>query len=327
MERPSEPLHIARSAFLLTLLLLTMLGAKYLLSPSGYGAISPGPVLDVSRLASGKGVEPRGVTYGKFLLLTVSITPINHWEMVADMFPGGHSNTVRYQKGAPNGLVQLDGSTTNAAVAASNLVPAAATDVKVVGLRVTGVTAGGASDVGLRADDVLETVDGHPVGDVSALSTVLAGRRSVAVTVLRDAKRLGFNIKTGDGTLGLRVVPQISGAFPVTFEAVTISGASGGLAFALATIDALGSGDLTGGRVVAVSGSISPNGNVGAVTGLAEKAISATSAGATVLLAPIGSAGSVRTGIEVVEVSNLSDAVNWLCANGATDSVCGAAFK
>jgi PDZ domain-containing protein len=54
----------------------------------------------------------------------------------------------------------------------------------------------------------------------------------------------------------------------------------------LGIIDKLSSGKLTGGRVVAATGTIDQNGNVGDVGGVAEKTIAVERAGATVFFVP-----------------------------------------
>ncbi len=65
-----------------------------------------------------------------------------------------------------------------------------------------------------------------------------------------------------------------------------ISGPSAGLAMSLAIIDDLTPGDLTGGKKVAVTGTIDSQGNVGPIGALAQKAIAARRSGAQVFIVP-----------------------------------------
>ena len=65
-----------------------------------------------------------------------------------------------------------------------------------------------------------------------------------------------------------------------------IGGPSAGLAMTLGIIDKLSSGRLTGNRIVAATGTIDQNGNVGDVGGVAEKTIAVERAGATVFFVP-----------------------------------------
>ena len=61
----------------------------------------------------------------------------------------------------------------------------------------------------------------------------------------------------------------------VKFDTQKVGGPSAGLAFTLAIIDDLTPGDLTGGKRVAVTGTIAPDGTVGPVGGVEQKAITA----------------------------------------------------
>ena len=64
------------------------------------------------------------------------------------------------------------------------------------------------------------------------------------------------------------------------------SGPSAGLSMTLGIMDKLSSGRLTGNRIVAATGTIDQDGNVGDVGGVAEKTIAVERAGATVFFVP-----------------------------------------
>ncbi|HEV2368413.1 MAG TPA: hypothetical protein VGR90_00980, partial [Acidimicrobiales bacterium] len=72
----------------------------------------------------------------------------------------------------------------------------------------------------------------------------------------------------------------------VTFRDRGLTGPSAGLVYALVVAEDLSGRDLTGGRVVAATGTISPDGSVGAVGWVAVKALGATGIGASLLLVP-----------------------------------------
>jgi PDZ domain-containing protein len=88
--------------------------------------------------------------------------------------------------------------------------------------------------------------------------------------------------------IGVEAETQQDWQFPVKVSVHTqnIGGPSAGLAMSLGIIDKLSSGRLTGGRVVAATGTIDQNGNVGDVGGVAEKTIAVERAGATVFFVP-----------------------------------------
>ena len=79
---------------------------------------------------------------------------------------------------------------------------------------------------------------------------------------------------------------EFSYPFPVSVDTAGIGGPSAGLAMTLGIIDKLSGGHLTGGATVAATGTISPDGTVGDVGGVAQKTIAVERAGATVFLVP-----------------------------------------
>jgi PDZ domain-containing protein len=92
-----------------------------------------------------------------------------------------------------------------------------------------------------------------------------------------------------------------------------IVGPSAGLVYALAIVDMLGAGDLAAHRVIAATGELLPNGNVGPVGFVALKAEAARNGGAVTFLVPqkqVLEAHAVD--IAVVGVSNLADAIRAL---------------
>jgi PDZ domain-containing protein len=74
----------------------------------------------------------------------------------------------------------------------------------------------------------------------------------------------------------------------VKINTANIGGPSAGLAMTLTMINKLSSGSLTGGHVVAATGTMSFNGQVGAVGGVEEKAVAVHRAGATYFIVPDG---------------------------------------
>ena len=96
--------------------------------------------------------------------------------------------------------------------------------------------------------------------------------------------------------LGIDPQTQQDWQFPVkvTVHTQNIGGPSAGLAMTLGIIDKLSSGRLTGDRIVAATGTIDQNGNVGDVGGVAEKTIAVERAGATVFFVPVGGAQDGR---------------------------------
>ncbi|MEU3449693.1 S16 family serine protease [Streptomyces thermolilacinus] len=110
----------------------------------------------------------------------------------------------------------------------------------------------------------------------------------------------------------------------VKLHLADIGGPSAGLLFSLGVIDKLAGdgegGDLTGGKVVAGTGTITPDGTVGPVGGVALKTQAAARDGATVFLVPRAECDDALAtrpdGLRLIPVTTLKDAVASLKALG-----------
>ncbi|WP_217142814.1 S16 family serine protease [Streptomyces sp. AC627_RSS907] len=104
----------------------------------------------------------------------------------------------------------------------------------------------------------------------------------------------------------------------VTLRLKRVGGPSAGLLFSLGIIDKLGPDDLTGGRVIAGTGTITADGEVGAVGGVPLKTQSARRDGATVFLVPKAECSQAQAqlpkGLRLIPVTTLKGAVASLRA-------------
>ncbi|MFG2311776.1 S16 family serine protease [Streptomyces sp. NPDC048566] len=112
------------------------------------------------------------------------------------------------------------------------------------------------------------------------------------------------------------------GDVEVTLKLANVGGPSAGLLFSLGIVDKLdgdgSGGDLTGGRVVAGTGTIDADGTVGPVGGVALKTQAARRDGATVFLVPKAECSDAKAelpkGLRLVPVTSLRGAVDSLVA-------------
>ncbi|MER7045689.1 S16 family serine protease [Streptomyces jumonjinensis] len=108
----------------------------------------------------------------------------------------------------------------------------------------------------------------------------------------------------------------------VTLRLADVGGPSAGLLFSLGIVDKLdgngSGGDLTGGRNVAGTGTITADGEIGAVGGVALKTQAAERDGATVFLVPKGECADAEAGagdgLRLIPVTTLKGAVDSLRA-------------
>ena len=103
--------------------------------------------------------------------------------------------------------------------------------------------------------------------------------------------------------------------FEVSISSGDIGGPSAGLMWALGLYDLLTPGDLTGGRTIAGTGQISPDGTVIPIDGVREKVVAAADAGAAVFLVPEANLKAARVagddGLDLVPVSSFDDALAY----------------
>ena len=178
----------------------------------------------------------------------------------------------------------------------------------------------------LQPQDRITALDGAKVTDFGSLQAALKGTtpgQVVAVQVLREDKEvtekvtLGSNEKVGkQGFLGIGAVERPIAPFTTSIALERIGGPSAGLMFTLGIIDKLTEDDLTGGRFIAGTGTMDPDGKVGPIGGVLLKLITAREAGATVFLVPADNCAEAVTqipdGLQLVKVSTVDDAMTAL---------------
>jgi PDZ domain-containing protein len=135
-------------------------------------------------------------------------------------------------------------------------------------------------------DDAKAAISRHAPGDVIRLDLLGAdgSRRVENVPLVQRPGGAGAILGVVLQTKGLRFdLP-----FPIEIDSLGIGGPSAGLAYTLGVIDVLTPGELTGGKVVAVTGEILSDGSVGDVGGVTEKTAAVRAAGADYFLVPKG---------------------------------------
>lgn len=168
------------------------------------------------------------------------------------------------------------------------------------------------------ADDAVAAIRGHQPGDTVLLDVEAAdgGRRTESIVTEADPETGGPRVGVQLATKGLR----FDMPFDVRIDSANIGGPSAGLAFTLGVIDVLTEGELTGGRKVAVTGTIELDGRVGDVGGVVQKTAAVRRAGATLFLVPPGEFAQAQAHangkVKVVQVSTLAEALAALQANG-----------
>lgn len=175
----------------------------------------------------------------------------------------------------------------------------------------------------LRAGDVLTSVDGVEVTEVRELPELVTAKpagTTLRIGYLRDGEPGTADVTTtaalgDDGTprIGVEVADRAQAPFELSFALERIGGPSAGLMFALGIIDKLEPADLTGGEIIAGTGSINGRGEVGAIGGIPQKLVAAQAAGVAVFLVPAPNCAeavaNAPPGMTLVRVDTLQDAL------------------
>jgi Lon-like protease len=199
------------------------------------------------------------------------------------------------------------------------------------------VDTGGPAVGKLEKGDQITTVDGQQVTSAQKLGSLVSARSkgaTVTIGYLRNGApgttTVGVVEKNGNLGIGAQTDEDQPSPYRVTISLDNVGGPSAGLMFTLGIIDKINPDDLTGGRVIAGTGTIDEEGNVGAIGGIPQKMRGARRDGATVFLAPASNCAeavaNVVPGLELVKVGTLNDALQALSSlrSGGTPTLCAA---
>jgi Lon-like protease len=300
-------------------------------------ALSPGPTFDTLGAERGQTVvtvagRPTYPTSGRLEMTTVGVTdnlkgfdalrawldPLEELVPRAAIYPPGKSA----QQVEQENTTQFTNSENDAEVAALTYLKQ---PVKVV---VGPLTVNAPAAGVLKHGDQLLSVKGQQVTSPAQVSQILATTRPgdrVAISyqrgdgpVMEGIVTVGSRPDGPQGFLGITPEGEPLDPHQIEIKLADIGGPSAGLIFALAVVDKLTPDDLTGGKVVAGTGTIYPTGLVGPIGGITLKMVGARQAGATVFLVPAPNcpeaAAHTPAGLRLVKVSALADAVDALTA-------------
>ncbi|MDV6294850.1 YlbL family protein [Rhodococcus aetherivorans] len=313
-----------------------------------YVALGPGPTFDTLGEIDGKAVvaiegADTDPTSGELVMTTVGVSDrLTVAQALSAWLGSRYGIAPREQIYPPTAtreqVKEADAAQFEQSERSAELAALHHLDLPVV-LRVARVGESGPSAGVLREGDRLVTVAGDPVttaGSVQRAVAAVAPGTPVDVVLVRDGVEQTASVTVGarpddpdKGFLGIspEEVPDVP--FDVTFNLADVGGPSAGLIFSLAVVDKLSPGELSGGEVVAGTGTIDSDGVVGPIGGITHKLVGAAEDGATVFLVPADNCAEAQSdapdGMRLVKVETLEGAIDALgsLAAGGDAPTCG----
>ena len=293
-------------------------------------AVGPGPARAVQPLIRFQD-RTRYESQGNFVMTSVRYTRLTGFDMLlawldpdraivarSVLYPDGEDVQVERDRA----ISQMDSSKLDASAVVLKVLEGYPKDHG-DGVLVESVVTGCAADGELFPGDRILSIDGTPTDSYRQASRAIEAAPSGStltfdLSVDGDPETVDLvREPCGDSAkplVGVRMINSFP--FDVQISSGEIGGPSAGLMWALGLYDLLTPGDLTGGRTIAGTGQIAPDGTVIPIGGIEEKLTAAADAGATVFLVPEGNMAAARAsgghGLELVPVATFDDARSYL---------------
>ena len=227
-----------------------------------------------------------------------------------------------------NGAEEMSGSQTNATAAALNYLGYKNAS-KLVITEVNDQTNANKllykSDIVLSVDDkkfesaseIMRYLDQKQPGDLVSIKVLRSEREIITKQIKLSAR------DDGSAFIGVNIQQNFNFPFQVKIQLAETGGPSGGLVFALGVVEKLTPADLIRGRNIAGTGTITADGQVGPIGGIAEKIIGAKKDGVKIFLAPIENCTDIKNkdqltnsgsknDMKIVPVATLTEAISVL---------------
>jgi PDZ domain-containing protein len=197
------------------------------------------------------------------------------------------------------------------------------------GVRITAILKDSPAGGQIQLGDVIQQVKGQTVTTLEELTermkTVKPGDH-VSLTVLRGGKQVNVQAKTrpnpddaSRAAFGIQVANEVQYDLPILVNyhdyLLHEGGPSHGAMLALTLIDQLTPCGVTYGNHVAGTGTMEPDGSIGPVGGLEQKAYTISRTNADVFFVPVANESEAKKGapsLQIVPVRTLDEMMKWL---------------
>jgi len=284
--------------------------------PVPFVTLAPGPVTDTLGSVDGTRlitIEGRQTypTSGRLELTTVEETPkLNLVNALGDWLdsdravvptelirPRG-STQEQVQQENTQAMLDSQDQATSAALGQLHIAPTGHA------IAVYTVPSGSPATDRLAVGDVITQVNGVAITSQNQLRAEVGKVRPgapVTVGYKRDGKPATTTITIRPATddparamIGITTTDKRTYPFTVRIRLSDVGGPSAGLMFAMGIVDLLTPGELTGGKIIAGTGTITADGQVGPIGGIQQKVLGARASGATIFLVPSQNCADAR---------------------------------
>lgn len=291
-------------------------------------AYSPGPVTDATDSVTVEGAQTYD-TDGELVMLTVAGQDINAFEALVAAVDPSVDVLARQVVRRPDesdeeyrrrNLELMDQSAQTAISVALSRIELPQDQWAVY---VTGYAADTPAGEVLEIGDRIVALAGQRIEAAESLADVMEGSAPgdrVPLEIERDGQVLSYEVelvpREDDPDTPMIGIYVRQLPFWVDIDTGIVGGPSAGMMYTLAIIDVLTPGSLTGGHVVAGTGTIDIDGKVGPVGGVRQKVVAAEAAGAEYMLVPVDNLAAAETAprgdMELVAVETIDDALEFL---------------
>ena len=317
---------------LLGALVTTLLSIGVLAVPIPYVVLGPGPTVDTLGKDDGNEViqvsgRAASVSAGQLRLTTVGVQPdVKLLPAIAGWFSDREAVVPR-EAVYPPGQTEKEVEQRNAEDFKNSQTSAETAALRQLGypvhVIVQTVQTDGPSNGVLRVGDEITSIDGERVSSAPRLIELIQARPAgspLSVAYLRAGAAGTATVTSvsqdNRARIGVGIESQQPHPFEVKIDLDEIGGPSAGLMFALGIVDKLRPEDLTGGKIIAGTGTIDDEGRVGPIGGITQKLIGAKEAGAQVFLVPADNCAeavqNVPARLPLLKIASLDEALNAL---------------
>lgn len=315
-----------------------------LILPTKYVVEYPGPIDEVAKyITPTKTTSVRGNLYST----SVSVRPAMGYDLIITRFRPFYELFTKeemYGSGDYEGWQKISDFDMSQATANALFVAAKHANIPVEknfkGIFVLDVNKKSNFFGRLKIGDLIQKVDQKEFNNLSEMQAYIADKKlnsKITLSILRDKKSLTLTGKTiklpevkknGIG-VSLNEQDEVKTVPEVKIKVNDLGGPSAGLIFTLELYQEFTGKDLTHGKKIAGTGTISPDGKVGIIGGVDKKVVGADAAGAKIFFVPVeqpkgytkdetnyavakATAKRIKTKMKIVPVKNFDDAINYL---------------